>query len=155
MISACFVRDSTVCNESTADFRIRPVADRVAILQNRRKPDDQTETGAARFASASTTNAKKRMRLLLGFLMVLLTLSGGRAPADDDQVWTALKQGGKVILLRHTHVVVREPAGDGARALVMAGVDVSRCGTLWDFTDWNDNADDLPREQVPGRTSSF
>jgi hypothetical protein len=38
--------------------------------------------------------------LFLG-LVVLLTLSAGNALADDEQVWAALKQGGKVILLRH------------------------------------------------------
>jgi phosphohistidine phosphatase SixA len=44
-------------------------------------------------------------------LVVLLTLSAGRAFANDEQVWAALKQGGKVILLRHTHVDIREGIG--------------------------------------------
>jgi phosphohistidine phosphatase SixA len=43
-------------------------------------------------------------------LLVLLALAG-RASADDEQVWAALKQGGKVILLRHTHVDIREGIG--------------------------------------------
>jgi phosphohistidine phosphatase SixA len=43
--------------------------------------------------------------------MFLLTLSGGRAFADDEQVWAALKQGGKVVMLRHTHVNMREGIG--------------------------------------------
>jgi phosphohistidine phosphatase SixA len=43
-------------------------------------------------------------------LLVLLALAG-RASADDEQVWVALKQGGKVILLRHTHVDIREGIG--------------------------------------------
>jgi phosphohistidine phosphatase SixA len=38
-------------------------------------------------------------------------LSAGRALADDEHVWAALKQGGKVILLRHTHVDIREGMG--------------------------------------------
>jgi phosphohistidine phosphatase SixA len=41
----------------------------------------------------------------------LLTLSAGYALADDEHVWAALKQGGKVILLRHTHVDIREGIG--------------------------------------------
>src|SRR5262245_49714872 len=44
-------------------------------------------------------------------LAVLLTVSPGHAPAGDDDVWAALKQGGKVILLRHTHVDLREGIG--------------------------------------------
>jgi hypothetical protein len=44
-------------------------------------------------------------------LLVLLALAPGRASADDEQVWAALKQGGKVILLRHTHVDIREGIG--------------------------------------------
>jgi hypothetical protein len=44
-------------------------------------------------------------------LVVLLALSPERTFADDERVWAALKQGGKVILLRHTHVDVREGIG--------------------------------------------
>ena len=44
-------------------------------------------------------------------LFVLLTPSPGRAGATDEQLWAALKQGGKVILLRHTHVDIREGIG--------------------------------------------
>jgi phosphohistidine phosphatase SixA len=50
-----------------------------------------------------------RMGPLLFCLVVLLTPS--TAHADDEQVWAALKQGGKVILLRHTHVDIREGIG--------------------------------------------
>jgi hypothetical protein len=39
--------------------------------------------------------------LLFLCLLVLLTLSARGALADDEQVWAALKQGGKVVLLRH------------------------------------------------------
>jgi len=39
-------------------------------------------------------------------------LAGEHAAADDEEhVWAALKEGGKVILLRHTHVVIREGIG--------------------------------------------
>ena len=49
-----------------------------------------------------------RLARLFFCLVVLLTLSHGRAGADDEQIWAALKQGGKVILLRHTPVDIRE-----------------------------------------------
>ena len=54
---------------------------------------------------------KTRIVPLFLCLVVLLTLSAGRAFANDEQVWAALKQGGKVILLRHTHVDIREGIG--------------------------------------------
>jgi phosphohistidine phosphatase SixA len=44
-------------------------------------------------------------------LAVSLTLSAGHALADDEHVWAALKQGGKIILLRHTHVDTRKGMG--------------------------------------------
>src|SRR5262245_23065965 len=44
-------------------------------------------------------------------LLVLLTLSPQHASADNEQVWAALRHGGKVILLRHTHVDIREGIG--------------------------------------------
>lgn len=52
-----------------------------------------------------------RMRSLLRCLVIALAVSSGCARADDEQVWAALREGGKVILLRHTHVVVREGIG--------------------------------------------
>src|SRR6202142_2601266 len=52
-----------------------------------------------------------RMAHLHLCLVVLLTLSAGRAFANDEYVWAALKQGGKVVLLRHTHVDIREGIG--------------------------------------------
>jgi len=57
-----------------------------------------------------TISTSRTSIFLLG-LFVLLTLSPQRANADDEQVWAALKQGGKVILLRHTHVDIREGIG--------------------------------------------
>ena len=44
-------------------------------------------------------------------LLALLTLSPQPAGADNEQLWAALRQGGKVILLRHTHVDIREGIG--------------------------------------------
>ena len=52
-----------------------------------------------------------RTAALLVCLLILLTLSPRCASADDEQLWAALKQGGKVILLRHTHVDIREGIG--------------------------------------------
>jgi len=43
--------------------------------------------------------------------LVLLTLSPQRASADNEQLWAGLKHGGKIILLRHTHVDIREGIG--------------------------------------------
>jgi phosphohistidine phosphatase SixA len=48
--------------------------------------------------------------LLLG-LVCLLAISAGQAFGDDEQVWAALRQGGMVVLLRHTHVDMREGIG--------------------------------------------
>jgi phosphohistidine phosphatase SixA len=52
-----------------------------------------------------------RTAALFVCLLVLLTLLPRGASADDEQLWAALKQGGKVILLRHTHVDIREGIG--------------------------------------------
>jgi phosphohistidine phosphatase SixA len=56
-------------------------------------------------------NLKSWTARLLLCLAVMLPLSAGRALADDEHVWAALKQGGKVVLLRHTHVDIREGIG--------------------------------------------
>ncbi|HEY6020300.1 MAG TPA: histidine phosphatase family protein, partial [Candidatus Paceibacterota bacterium] len=52
-----------------------------------------------------------RISTLLVGLLAFLPLSPRGASADDEQLWAALKQGGKVILLRHTHVDIREGIG--------------------------------------------
>jgi phosphohistidine phosphatase SixA len=65
--------------------------------------------------------------LFLG-LVVLLTLSAGYALADDEQVWAALKQGGKVILLRHAHVDIQEGIGRLAPGNCAAEVNLSASG---------------------------
>ena len=57
------------------------------------------------------TRLNSRTAPLVLCLVVLLTLSAGSSSADDEHVWAALKQGGKVILLRHTHVDIREGIG--------------------------------------------
>jgi len=48
--------------------------------------------------------------LFLGFVLILAFSVEG-ALAEDDLVWGALKQGSKVVLLRHTHVQIREGIG--------------------------------------------
>jgi hypothetical protein len=53
------------------------------------------------------TNSTSRTATCLLCLLVLLTLSLQHAGADDEQLWAALKHGGKIILLRHTHVDIR------------------------------------------------
>jgi hypothetical protein len=50
------------------------------------------------------SSLNSRTATLLLCLVVLLTLSAQCALADDEYVWAALKQGGKVILLRHTSI---------------------------------------------------
>jgi phosphohistidine phosphatase SixA len=54
------------------------------------------------------TDLNSRTAPFLLSLLVLLTLWAGRAFAEDEKIWAALKQGGKVILLRHGHVDIRE-----------------------------------------------
>jgi broad specificity phosphatase PhoE len=51
------------------------------------------------------------MRLFVLCLGVSLAFSSGCALADDEQVWAALKEGGKVVLLRHANVVIGEGIG--------------------------------------------
>ena len=57
------------------------------------------------------TKSTSRTANLLLCLLVLLTLSPQRASADNEQLWAGLKHGGKIILLRHTHVDIREGIG--------------------------------------------
>lgn len=74
------------------------------------------------------TNLNSRTAPLLLWLVVLLTLSAGRAFADDESVWAALKQGGRVILLRHAHVDIREGMGRLAPGNCAAEVNLSPRG---------------------------
>jgi phosphohistidine phosphatase SixA len=57
------------------------------------------------------TVSNSRTAALLLCLSVFLALSVERVLAEDERVWDALKQGGKIILLRHTHVQIREGIG--------------------------------------------
>ena len=57
------------------------------------------------------TVLNSRTATLLLCLVCLLAISAGQAFGDDDQVWAALRQGGMVVLLRHTHVDMREGIG--------------------------------------------
>lgn len=70
-----------------------------------------------------------RTEPLLLCLVCVLTLSAIRALANDEQhVWTALKQGGKVVLLRHAHVDIREGMGQLAPGNCAAEVNLSSRG---------------------------
>ena len=69
-----------------------------------------------------------RTASLLLCLVVLQTLAARCALADDEHVWAALKQGGKVILLRHTHVDIREGIGRLAPGNCAAEVNLSTSG---------------------------
>ncbi len=75
-------------------------------------------------------SVNSRTAPLLLCLVVLLTLSARSrcAAADDEPVWAALKQGGKVILLRHTHVDIREGIGRLAPGNCAAEVNLSASG---------------------------
>jgi phosphohistidine phosphatase SixA len=73
------------------------------------------------------TSSNSRTAPLL-LCLVLLTLSAGRAFADDEQVWAALGQGGKVILLRHAHVDIREGIGRHAPGNCAAEANLSSRG---------------------------
>jgi phosphohistidine phosphatase SixA len=61
-------------------------------------------------------------------LVFLLALSAGRAFASDEQVWAALRQGSKVVLLRHTHVEMREGIGHLAPGNCAEEVNLSPSG---------------------------
>ena len=69
-----------------------------------------------------------RMGRLLLCLVVFLALSTRGALTDDKQVWAALKEGGKVILLRHTHVDIREGIGHLAPGNCPEEVNLSASG---------------------------
>ena len=73
-------------------------------------------------------HSTSRTASLLLCLLVLLTLSAGHALADDEQVWAALKQGGKIVLLRHTHVDIREGIGHLAPGNCVEEVNLSSRG---------------------------
>jgi phosphohistidine phosphatase SixA len=74
------------------------------------------------------SNLNRRKGPLLLCLMGLLMFSARCAFADDENVWAALKQGGKVILLRHTHVDIQEGIGRLATGNCAAEVNLSAGG---------------------------
>ena len=75
------------------------------------------------------TKLNGRTAPLLLCLVVLLALSAGRALGDDEQhIWAALRQGGKVILLRHAHIDIREGIGRLAPGNCAAEVNLSSRG---------------------------
>jgi phosphohistidine phosphatase SixA len=74
------------------------------------------------------SNLNSRNGLLLLCLVGFPTFSARCAFADDENVWAALKQGGKVILLRHTHVDIQEGIGRLAPGNCAAEVNLSAIG---------------------------
>ena len=75
------------------------------------------------------TKLNGRTAPLLLCVVVLLALSAGRALGDDEQhIWAALRQGGKVILLRHAHIDIREGIGRLAPGNCAAEVNLSSRG---------------------------
>ena len=74
------------------------------------------------------SSLNNRTPLVLLCLVVLLTLSTRFVLADDERVWAALKHGGKVILLRHTHVDIREGIGRLAPGNCAAEINLSAGG---------------------------
>ncbi len=55
--------------------------------------------------------SRVRAAALFFCFLFILAFSVERAVAENDRVWDALKQGGKVVLLRHTHVQIQEGIG--------------------------------------------
>ena len=75
------------------------------------------------------TKLNGRTAPLLLCVVVLLALSAERALGDDEQhIWAALRQGGKVILLRHAHIDIREGIGRLAPGNCAAEVNLSSRG---------------------------
>jgi broad specificity phosphatase PhoE len=74
------------------------------------------------------TNSTSRTATFISCRLVLLTLSSRHAGADDEQLWASLKQGGKIILLRHTHVDIREGIGHLAAGNCAEEVNLSSRG---------------------------
>jgi phosphohistidine phosphatase SixA len=74
------------------------------------------------------TVLNNRIATLLLCLVCLLAISAGQAFGDDERVWAALRQGGMVILLRHTHVDMREGIGHLAPGHCVEEVNLSSRG---------------------------
>ena len=61
-------------------------------------------------------------------LPACLAFSSECAWADDERGWAALREGGKVVLLRHIHVVIRDGIGRFAPGNCAAEVNLSAHG---------------------------
>jgi phosphohistidine phosphatase SixA len=84
--------------------------------------------GSLSLEPAGKCQMNNRMGRLLFSLAVLLTLSTRCVLADDERVWAGLKQGHKVVLLRHTHVDIREGIGHLAPGNCAEEVNLSASG---------------------------
>ncbi|MBR0694244.1 histidine phosphatase family protein [Bradyrhizobium lablabi] len=72
--------------------------------------------------------SSNRIALVLLCFASLLTQSAGWAFANDEQIWAALKRGGTVVLLRHTHVDMREGIGHLAPGNCAEEINLSSSG---------------------------
>jgi hypothetical protein len=66
--------------------------------------------------------------LLLCLGMISQPLFSGGVLAEDEQAWAALREGGKVVLLRHTEVIIRAGIGRLATGNCAAEVNLSPRG---------------------------
>jgi phosphohistidine phosphatase SixA len=92
-------------------YRFPLIVEALARLRSRSCVIDGEAVSCDDEGRPSVDRVHRMAPFILICLLVFLTLSARCALADDEQVWAALKQGGKVILLRHTHVDVREGIG--------------------------------------------
>ncbi len=85
-------------------------------------------SGWERIRRLSEGNWNRWMGPFLLSVSVWLAFSSAGALAEDEKVWAALKEGGKVILLRHTHVVIQEGIGRLAPGNCAAEINLSPRG---------------------------
>lgn len=72
-------------------------------------------------------NSHSREGFFVSCLVALLTFSPGSSLADES-AWAALREGGKVILMRHAHVDIREGMGRHEPGNCAAEVNLSSRG---------------------------
>lgn len=77
---------------------------------------------------AMLTNLSGPRGPFLLFFVFWLTLSVGQSFASDEEVWAALKTGGKVVLMRHTQVDMQEGIGHLAPGNCAEEVNLSPSG---------------------------
>ena len=101
-----------------------------AIRPHRQSSVDSVNSVAPRgVRNLMLTNfSSRRSPFFFLCIVLLLTLSAGQAFASDEQVWAALRQGGKVVLMRHTHVDMREGIGHLAPGNCAEEVNLSPSG---------------------------